>query len=147
MVFLGGGWEFREAEVLEVFVRADGFAPSVAQFAGKQQDDLSNGKARSRYSADRRFNCDLTFPKIWRGRQGTLPEAYFDDLQERMRIMRQPSNRQGGDVPDFNMLNLGEAGRIGSSFGWPKTRHGFTSPCTLPGSFNSSKPVPSPSPT
>ncbi len=110
IVFLGGGWEFREAGVLEVLVRADGFAPAVARFAGTQRDDLTKGKAaitlRRGQKVQLRFNLpkDMTWPK------GTLPEAYFDDLQERVRIMRQPSNRQGGAVPDFNMLNLGEAG-------------------------------------
>ena len=46
----------------------------------------------------------MTWPK------GTLPEAYFDDLQERVRMMRQPGNRRGDVVSDFNMLNLREVG-------------------------------------
>jgi thiol-disulfide isomerase/thioredoxin len=46
----------------------------------------------------------MTWPK------GTLPEAYFDDLQERLRMMRQPSNRRGNVVSDLNMLNLREVG-------------------------------------
>ena len=50
----------------------------------------------------------MTWPK------GTLPEVYFDDLQERVRSMRQPGNRRGNVISDFNMLNLSEvdAGRF-----------------------------------
>ena len=109
MVFLGGIWQYREA-ALQVLVRADGYAPAVARFAGQQRDDLSNGKAaitlRRGQKVQLRFNLpkDMTWPK------GTLPEAYFDDLQERVRMMRQPSNRRGNVISDFNMLNLREVG-------------------------------------
>ncbi len=113
MVFLGGAWQYRGA-VLQVLVRADGYAPTVARFAGEQRDKLSNGEAaitlRRGQKVQLRFNLpkDRTWPK------GMLPEAYFDDLQERLRMMRQPSNRRGDVVSDFNMLNLREvdAGRF-----------------------------------
>jgi beta-lactamase regulating signal transducer with metallopeptidase domain/thiol-disulfide isomerase/thioredoxin len=109
MVFLGGAWQYRGA-ALQVLVRADGYASTVARFAGPQQDDLSHGKAaitlRRGQKVQLRFNLpkDMTWPK------GTLPEVYFDDLQERLRMMRQPSNRRGNGVSDFNMLNLREVG-------------------------------------
>ena len=109
MVFLGGAWQYRGA-ALQVLVRADGYAPTVARFAGQQRDELSNGEAaitlRRGQKVQLRFNLpkDMTWPK------GTLPEAYFDDLQERVRMMRQPSNRRGNVVSDFNMLNLREVG-------------------------------------
>ena len=35
IVFLGGDWQYREAAALEVLVRADGYAPAVARFAGE----------------------------------------------------------------------------------------------------------------
>jgi thiol-disulfide isomerase/thioredoxin len=110
MVFLGGAWQFRGAAALQVLVRADGYASTVARFSGHQQDDLSNGKAaitlRRGQKVQLRFNLlkAMTWPK------GTLPEVYFDDLQERVRMMRQPSNRRGNTVSDFNMLNLREVG-------------------------------------
>jgi beta-lactamase regulating signal transducer with metallopeptidase domain/thiol-disulfide isomerase/thioredoxin len=109
LVFLGGAWQYRGA-ALQVLVRADGYASTVARFAGPQRDDLSNGTAaitlRRGQKVQLRFNLpqDMTWPK------GTLPEVYFDDLQERLRMMRQPSNRQGNVVPDFNMLNSREVG-------------------------------------
>jgi len=45
--------------------------------------------------------ANMTWPKA------TLPEVYFDVMQQRVAMMRQPSNRRG-DASDFNMLNLRE---------------------------------------
>jgi hypothetical protein len=109
LVFLGGAWEYRGA-ALEVLVRADGYVSTIARFAGAQRDKLSKGEStitlRRGQKVQLRFNLPegMTWPK------GTLPEVYFDDMQERVRIMRQPSNRRDGAVSDFNMLNLKELG-------------------------------------
>ncbi len=109
MVFLGGAGQYRGA-ALDVLVRADGYAPAIAHFAGEQRDKLTKGEAaimlRRGQKVQLRFNLpqNMTWPK------GTLPEAYFDELQDRVRAMRQPANRRNGVVSDFNMLNLHEAG-------------------------------------
>jgi beta-lactamase regulating signal transducer with metallopeptidase domain/thiol-disulfide isomerase/thioredoxin len=109
LIFLGGAWEFRGSAV-QVLVRADGYASTIAHFSGEQREKLSKGEAtitlRRGQKVQLRFNLaeGMTWP------EGTLPEAYFDDLQKRVRIMRQPSNRRGGAVSDFNMLNLKEVG-------------------------------------
>lgn len=109
VVFLGGSWAHRGG-ALQVLVRADGYASTIAHFAVADRDKLSKGEAaitlRRGQKVQLRFNAPagMTWP------QGTLPEVYFDDLQHRVRIMRQPSNRRGGAVSDFNMLNLKEIG-------------------------------------
>ncbi len=110
MVFLGGGSQYRGAEALEVLVRADGFAPGVARFAGKQRDKLTSGEAAITLRRGRKVELLFKLSGGMAWPKGVLPEAYFDDMQERVRMMRQPSNRRGGAVPDFNMLNLHEAG-------------------------------------
>jgi thiol-disulfide isomerase/thioredoxin len=109
IVFLGGPSQYRAA-ALDVMVRADGFATGFARFEGEQRDKLSKGEAtvmlRRGKPVQLRFNLpqELTWPK------GMLPETYFDNMQERVRIMRQSVNRRPGAVVDFNILNLREIG-------------------------------------
>jgi beta-lactamase regulating signal transducer with metallopeptidase domain/thiol-disulfide isomerase/thioredoxin/protocatechuate 3,4-dioxygenase beta subunit len=109
LVFLGGAWQYR-GSALQVLMRAEGYASAIAHFAGAAREKLSKGEAtitlRRGQKVQLRFNLPegMTWPK------GTLPEVYFDDMQERVRIMRQPSNRRSGVVSDFNMLNLKEVG-------------------------------------
>lgn len=109
LIFLGGAWEFR-GSALQLLVRADGYASTIAHFAGAQRERLSKGEAtitlRRGETVQLRFNVaeGMTWP------EGTLPEVYFDDLQERMRIMRQPSNRRPGMISDFNVLDLRDVG-------------------------------------
>jgi thiol-disulfide isomerase/thioredoxin len=109
VVFLGAAWQYSGA-ALQVLVRADGYASTVARFAGQQRDDLSNGKAAITLRRGQKVQLKFKLPKEMTWPKGTLPEAYFDDLRERVRMMRQPSNRQGNAVSDFNMLNLREVG-------------------------------------
>ncbi|HEY2250201.1 MAG TPA: M56 family metallopeptidase, partial [Planctomycetaceae bacterium] len=109
MVFLGGMWLNQEA-VLDVLVRADGYASSVARFAGAQRDKLRKGEAVVTLRRGQKVQLRFNLPEEMKWPQGTLPEAYFDDMQERVRIMRQPANRRPGMVSDFNMLNLREVG-------------------------------------
>jgi beta-lactamase regulating signal transducer with metallopeptidase domain/thiol-disulfide isomerase/thioredoxin len=109
LIFLGGASQYRGA-ALQLLVRADGYASTVAHFAGAQREKLTKGEAtinlRRGQMVQLRFNLpgQLTWPK------GTLPEVYFDDLRQRVRMMRQPSNRRAGVTSDFNMLNLKEVG-------------------------------------
>ena len=109
LVFLGAAQQFG-GSVLEVLVRADGYASTIARFAGEQQDKLSKGEAaitlRRGQNVQLKFNLpkDMTWPK------GVLPEVYFDEMQQRVRMMRQPMSRRADTVYDFNMLNLREVG-------------------------------------
>ncbi len=109
LVFLGAAQQFG-GSVLEVLVRADGYASTIARFAGEQQDKLSKGEAaitlRREQNVQLKFNLpkDMTWPK------GVLPEVYFEEMQQRVRMMWQPVNRRADTVYDFNMLNLREVG-------------------------------------
>ena len=44
LVFLGAGWQHGGA-ALQVLVRADGYAPTIATFLGAQREKLSRGEA------------------------------------------------------------------------------------------------------
>ena len=110
VVFLGPRQRYR-SESLDVMVRADGFASTFARFEGEQQrDKLSKGEAtitlRRGAPVQLRFRIptDMTWPK------GMLPETYFDNMLERVRMMRQPENRRSSRVVDHNILNLRDIG-------------------------------------
>ncbi len=110
VVFLGGPWQYRGAAALQVLVRAKGYASTMAHFAGAERDRLSNGEATVTLRRGKKVQLRFNVPKDLAWPKGSLPEVYFDDLQYRVRIMRQPSNRRGGAGSDFNMLNLSEVG-------------------------------------
>lgn len=109
MVFLSWAPQSRVG-VLQVLVRADGYAPAVARFEGNERDKLSRGEAAITMRPGQKVQLRLNIPKEMTWPKGTLPEAYFDDLEWRVRAMRQPDNRRGQVVSDFNMLNLREVG-------------------------------------
>ena len=107
---IGGTFMYRDAP-LDVLVRADGFAPAIAKFAGAEREKLSSGDATITLHRGEKVELRFRLPNGMTWPQGVLPEAYFDDLQERVRIMRQSSNRRGNSAAwDFNMLNLREVG-------------------------------------
>ncbi len=110
LVMLGDPFQFRDAGAIDVLVRADGCAPAIARFNGKQiaklQEDgvvltMQRGK---KVELRLRLPVGLTWPK------DVIPESYFIDYEDRVRTMRQPAfgkrERELGVVSDFNMLNL-----------------------------------------
>jgi len=109
IVFLGGPGQYRAA-ALDVLVRADGFATGVARFEGEQRDKLSKGEATITLLRGNPVQLQFHLPQGMTWPKGTLPETYFDNMQERVRIMRQSVNRRSDVVVDFNILNLREMG-------------------------------------
>jgi RNA polymerase sigma factor (sigma-70 family) len=103
---LGPPWSFRDAGVLEVLVRADGYASSLLQIEGAQRDKLQKGETTVTMRRGQKVELRFRLPEGMTWPKGLLPEAYFNDFEERVRIMRQPSNRRPGMVSDFNMLNV-----------------------------------------
>ncbi len=53
----------RDAEVLDVLVRADGYATSLLRLEGEQRDKLRGANPPSRCGGARRWNCGFAFPK------------------------------------------------------------------------------------
>lgn len=106
VAFLNDPSMFRNAEALDVLVRADGCASSLLHIEGEQRDKVRQGETtitmRRGQKVELRFRLaeGLTWPK------GALPETYFKEFEERVQMMRQPVNRRPGMDEDFNLLNL-----------------------------------------
>ena len=109
LVFLGPAQQFG-GSVLEVLVRADGYASTIARFAGEQQDKLSKGQAAITLRRGQNVQLKFNLPKGMTWPKGVLPEVYFEEMQQRVRMMWQSVNRRADMVYDFNMLNLREVG-------------------------------------
>ncbi|HEX7378050.1 MAG TPA: redoxin family protein, partial [Pirellulales bacterium] len=109
LVFLGGDFEFRDA-ALQLLVRADGYASTIVHFPRAQREKLTTGEATIALRRGRKVQLRFNPPKGLTWPKGTVPETYFDDLQTRVRIMWQPSNRRNHAPDDFNLMNLKDVG-------------------------------------
>jgi thiol-disulfide isomerase/thioredoxin len=104
---------FRESKVVDVLVRADGYASTVSRFAGQELDKLHRGEVTVTMQRGRTVELRFRLPEGLVVPRDLLMESYFDDFKGRVRMMRQPSNRRAG-IPDIDMLNLrpSEPGRF-----------------------------------
>jgi thiol-disulfide isomerase/thioredoxin len=100
----------QEALPLDVVVRADGYASALFRLEGEQFNKLRRGEAVITLRRGKKVELRFRLPEGMSWPKGVLPEVYFDALEESVRIMRQPANRKGGSVPDFNLLNVREIG-------------------------------------
>jgi thiol-disulfide isomerase/thioredoxin len=110
VVGLGDADPFRGAQVLEVLLRADGYAPAIVRFDREQRDKLRQGQPTVTLKRGQKVELRFRLPPglTWPG--GVLPDAYFKELEARVQLMRQPVNRKETPPSDFNMLNLHEVG-------------------------------------
>lgn len=102
----GFGNSTADANACDVLVRADGYASTVVRYAGEQRNLLRQDVTTITMQQGERVELRFRLPPGLTWPDNLLPEAYFDDCQERVRIMRQPSNRRPGQGFDFNLLNL-----------------------------------------
>jgi thiol-disulfide isomerase/thioredoxin len=109
IVFLGGATQYRDGP-LDVLLRSNDHAPMIARFTVKEREKLSKGEAAVTVKRGQKVRLGFKLPESMTWPKGALPEAYFDDLQARVRMMRQPVNRRPDVVSDFNMLSLREVG-------------------------------------
>jgi RNA polymerase sigma factor (sigma-70 family) len=100
---------FPRSEVIDVLLRADGYASAIARFERKHRDQLRQGQATVTLRRGQKVELRFRLPEGRTWPKGVLPDAYFKELEARVQMMRQPANRQG-DPSDFNMLNLHEVG-------------------------------------
>jgi thiol-disulfide isomerase/thioredoxin len=99
---------FRGAEVIDVLLRADGYAPAIVRFDREQRDKLRQGQPTITLKRGQKVELQFRLPQGLTWPKGVLPDAYFKELEARVQMMRQPANRK--DPSDFNMLNLHEVG-------------------------------------
>lgn len=108
----GGEWEYfdvltRDASVVDVLVRADGYATSVRRFEADSLAELRAGKATLSVSRGHKVQLKLNLPAGMEVPESFFPQVYFSQFAYRTRAMSQPSNfRSAAMPPDFNMLNV-----------------------------------------
>ena len=106
----GGSWSLasyvtRRTPVLDVLVRAEGYASAFRRFKGQSREDLLQSNATVRIAKGRQVVVRLNLPEGLRVPDDFLPEIYFSAFAWRVRAMWQPANRRSVQS-DFNQLNV-----------------------------------------
>ena len=84
-------------KAIDVFVRADGFAPTFAHLAGDDLEPLRSLPAKITLRRGTPIELRLVLPEGMAWPDKFRPEVYFGALAERNNIMRQSSNRSRYD--------------------------------------------------
>ncbi|HLN26310.1 MAG TPA: sigma-70 family RNA polymerase sigma factor [Gemmataceae bacterium] len=95
-----------DADAVDVLVRADGYATAVTRFESQERNQLRQGKATITMQRGHKVELSFRLPQGMTWPSGVLPETYFEDYQDYVRMMRNPDNRQYVETGDFNMLNV-----------------------------------------
>ena len=96
-----------DADVVDVLVRADGYATAVQRFWGDSLAELRAGRATITLERGEAVRLKLNVPEGMKVPDDFLPQMYFPQFAWRVRSMWQPVNLRDGRVkPDFNMLNV-----------------------------------------
>ena len=95
-----------DSDVLDVFVRADGFATAMRRLDGNDLADLREGReSKITLRRGNEVKLELNVPEDVEVPETFLPQTYFPQLASRVRSSWQPVN--GSDPSsDFNMLNV-----------------------------------------
>ena len=100
--------EFRDQWAIDALVRADGYAGTLARFAGPDREKLFAGKATITMHQGEQVALQFRLPQGLRLPDDFAPEVYFDGHRDAVRIMWDPENRLAykGHMPDFNFMNV-----------------------------------------
>jgi thiol-disulfide isomerase/thioredoxin len=98
---------FRESQRIDLVVKADGYASTVARCSGPDRDRLLAGEATVVLRQGQEVELRLRWPEGMTVPPGWQPEVYFDDYRERAQIMWQPENHREPGNRDFEQLGLG----------------------------------------
>jgi thiol-disulfide isomerase/thioredoxin len=105
---LGQESMYRDADALYVLVRADGYAPAVARFEGAGRDALRRDEVTITLRRGRKVELRFRLPEGLAWPAGGLPEVYFGECEESVRMMRRPVNHR---IPsDYNVFKLHPSG-------------------------------------
>lgn len=97
----------RNADVVDVIVRSDGFASTVSRFTSDSLRNLRAGTATVVLRRGEEVQLELNVPDGMDVPDDFLPQLYFEEFASRVRMMWQPVNlRKKAVKPDFNMLNV-----------------------------------------
>jgi hypothetical protein len=107
---------YRDRQAIDAVVRADGYASTLAHFAGNDRETLLGGNATITLSRGEEVELHTLAPDGLRLPDNFMPEVYFGDVRTGVRIMWNPENQPAykGHMPDFNYLNVkrSQGGRL-----------------------------------
>jgi hypothetical protein len=110
LVTLGGyqSTQYRDQWAIDSLVRADGFAGSIARFAGSDREEFFAGKATITMHHGEQIALHFRLPQGLRLPDDLAPEVYLAGHRDAVRIMWDPENRRAyeGHMPDVNFLNV-----------------------------------------
>lgn len=92
----------KDATVIDVIVRADGYASSVQRFAGEERKKLERGEAVIVLRRGTSVQLKFRLPEETKWPTGLLPQTYFAEYESHVRWTREPDKQQSADR---NMLN------------------------------------------
>ena len=100
--------QYREQWAIDALVRADGYACSLARFAGSDREKLFAGKATITLYQGEQVELRFRLPQGLRLPDDFAPEVYFAGQRDTVRMMWDPENRRAyeGHVFDLNFLNV-----------------------------------------
>ncbi len=100
--------QYREQWAIDAFVRADGYAGTLARFAGPDREKLFAGKATITMHQGEQVELRFRLPQGLRLPDDFAPEVYFAGQRDTVRMMWDPDNRRAyeGHMPDLNFLNV-----------------------------------------
>jgi len=100
--------QYREQWAIDALVRADGYAGTLARFAGSDRGKLFASKATITMHQGEQVELRFRLPQGLRLPDDFAPEVYFAGHRDTVRIMWDPENRRAyeGHMPDFNFLNV-----------------------------------------
>lgn len=99
---------YRDLQAIDVLVRADGYASALARFAGADRATLFGSKATITLRRGEPVELHFRLPDGLRLPDDFVPEVYFGNHRDAVRIMWNPENRRAyqGHMPDFNFFNI-----------------------------------------
>lgn len=115
-----------DADVIDVLVRADGYATAVRRFSGGSLVDLRASRATITLQRGEEVQLKLNVPDGMNVPDDFLPQMFFPQFAWRVRMMWQPVNLlNDSDKPDFNMLNVSRMSDGLYSFRLPREQMPF----------------------
>jgi hypothetical protein len=98
-----------DARLIDVLVRADGYASTISRFLGEQCNQLRRGEAKIVMHQGQPIELRFRLPDGLAWPTGLLPDVYLDDFRDGIwSSIHSQDNRRAyhGKPPDYNMFNI-----------------------------------------
>lgn len=95
-----------DVDVINIIIRADGYASTVQQLQNELPGKLLNSEATITLSRGREVRIQLDLPKGFKVPSNFVMQSYFPQFKQRVRSMLQDFNTSQDEFHDWNMLNV-----------------------------------------